>query len=168
MVLHLHVPKWSKFRIWRKTCTEVVCTEMVMYRTGPNPCDCVTVKAGWVRLSCGYTWRDGWARLLGKGWSCTAVLVWPWHSWHENTDNGTATWSCVRVHRCSTDDDTMLDAADAATDCGTDDGGRDATSCPPLVLRRPSQRRTSRPSRPVWSPTPRRCCCYRTTASGRA
>ena len=33
----VHVPKWSKFRIWRKTCTEVVCTEMVMYRTGPNP-----------------------------------------------------------------------------------------------------------------------------------
>jgi len=32
----VHVPKWSKFRIWRKTCTEVVCTEMVMYRTGPN------------------------------------------------------------------------------------------------------------------------------------
>jgi len=33
----VHVPKWSKFRIWRKTCTEVECTEMVMYRTGPNP-----------------------------------------------------------------------------------------------------------------------------------
>jgi len=27
----VHVPKWSKFQIWRKTCTEVVCTEMVMY-----------------------------------------------------------------------------------------------------------------------------------------
>jgi len=32
-----NVPKWSKFRICRKTCTEVVCTEMVMYRSGPNP-----------------------------------------------------------------------------------------------------------------------------------
>jgi len=37
VVLRLHVPKWFKFRIWRKTGTEVVCTEMVMYRTGPNP-----------------------------------------------------------------------------------------------------------------------------------
>ena len=27
----------SKFRICRKSCTEVVCTEMVMYRSGPNP-----------------------------------------------------------------------------------------------------------------------------------
>jgi len=33
----VHVPKWSKFRFCRKTCTEAVCTEMVMYRSGPNP-----------------------------------------------------------------------------------------------------------------------------------
>ena len=33
----VHVPKWSKFRICRKSCTEVVCTEMIMYRSGPSP-----------------------------------------------------------------------------------------------------------------------------------
>ena len=33
----VHVPKWSKFRICGKSCTEVVCTEMVTYRSGPNP-----------------------------------------------------------------------------------------------------------------------------------
>ena len=37
----VHVPKWSKFRISRKTCTEVVCTEMVMYRTGPKTIFCL-------------------------------------------------------------------------------------------------------------------------------
>jgi len=37
----VHVPKWSKFRICRKSCNEVVCTKMVMYRSGPNPfCNC--------------------------------------------------------------------------------------------------------------------------------
>jgi len=31
----VHVPKWSKFRIWRKTCTEVPkwsCTELALTR----------------------------------------------------------------------------------------------------------------------------------------
>jgi len=45
----VHVSKWSKFRICRKTCNEMVCTEMVMYRSGPP----LTLKMHQMRLAAG-------------------------------------------------------------------------------------------------------------------
>ena len=44
----VHVPKWSKFRICRKTCTE-----MVMYRSDPNPsvASCLLHVVSYVQLA---------------------------------------------------------------------------------------------------------------------